>query len=452
MKIGIKVFILLAAAVTVWSTDAQTSGRPETVRAGLSLRQCLEYALEGNHLIRQARYDESIASAKTDEIVAGLLPQISAGVVLTDNLARPRIMLPGELTGTPGKNVPVEIVSPYEARANVELSQVIFDPALFTGIHASRNAEELAVLRSRLTEEELIYDVGMVFYDILRSERELECVISNLVMQDSLYRNTAGSVERGSVREIDRSRIKVGITNLEVRREQLKSVVEQQKQYLKILISIPLDNPLLLNGDDLREVSTLSIEGDNISDRTELYFLQKQKEMSQMSLRQIKSRYLPSLALVAGGGLQFQSDKLQLSQSSSWFDHSFVGLRLSIPIFAGLRNQKRVRQQQLNICKLDEDIDFTERSIRAEYENARQELTGSYLAVDAQKENLSLAEKIYEQSRALYAEGSYSVTDLLQTEHTLHAAQTAYWSEMANHKKARLKLMKATGTLKELLK
>lgn len=443
-----KLVLLVAAAIISGSAAAQT------IEPGMSLKQCLEFALEGNHLIRQAKYDEAIASAKTKEIIAGALPQVNGGAALTDNISIPRVMLPGELIGQPGTSVPVELGSPYEADIRVELSQVIFSPALFTGIQTSKNAEELTVLKSRLTEEELIYNVSMVFYDILQSEQELVSVVSNLNMQDSLYLRTAYRVQQDLTREIDLNRIKVGITNLEVQREQLTAVIEQQKRYLKILIGIPLDKQIALNNTCLQEMNAPNDLLNNRYDllgKTELSYLQKQKDLSRMNIRHINSQYLPSLSFVAAGGYQFQSDKFKLSQSASWFDHSFIGLRLSIPIFDGLSKQKQVRQLNLTISKLDEEIDYTKQSMLMQHENTKQELLVSYQSVSAQKENLRLAEKIYEQSRALYREGLYDVTDLLQTELTLRVTRVAYWSEVIKYKKAHLNLMKAEGTLNDLL-
>ena len=441
--------MLVVATIISGNTIAQT------FENGMSLKQCLEVALESNHFIKQAKYDEAIASAKTKEIVAGALPQVNAGAALTNNISLPVIMLPGELIGQPGINVPAEFGSPHEAGVNIELSQVIFSPTLFTGIKTAKNVEELTSLKSRLTEEDLIYNVSMVFYDILHSKQELISVVSNLNMQDSLYHRTAYRVQQDLTREIDLNRIKVGITNLEVQRRQLTAVIEQQKRYLKILIGIPLDKMLILNNNCLQGIdmqNDLLNEHYDLSGRTELTFLQKQKDLSQMNIKHINSQYLPNLSFIAAGGYQFQSEKFKLSQSESWFDHSFIGLRLSIPIFDGLSKQKQVRQANLTIRKLDEEIDFTKQSIQMHHENAKQELIVSYQSVNAQEENLRLAEKIYEQSRMLYKEGLYNVTDLLQTELTLRMTQVAYWSEVIKYKKAHLNLMKAEGTLNNLLK
>jgi outer membrane protein TolC len=85
-----------------------------------------------------------------------------------------------------------------------------------------------------------------------------------------------------------------------------------------------------------------------------------------------------------------------------------------------------------------------------ERRNALAELTVSYKSVKSQEENLRLAERVCEQSRKLFQEGLYSVTDLLQTENSLREAQISHISELIRFKKAGLNLMRAEGKLGEL--
>jgi outer membrane protein TolC len=91
------------------------------------------------------------------------------------------------------------------------------------------------------------------------------------------------------------------------------------------------------------------------------------------------------------------------------------------------------------------------RFVDMQHENAKRSVLVAYQAIGAQKENLRLSEKIYEQSQLLFKEGLHSVTDLLQTEVSLKEAQTAYWSEVIKYKKSVLDLMKAEGVLCNLL-
>jgi outer membrane protein TolC len=420
----------------------------------LTLRECLEYAVESNRSLINTRLESRETAVKTKEVRATVLPQVSGSASLTDNLAIPVVMLPGEIIGQPGEMIPAELGVLYEAGFSVQLSQVIFNPALFTGIKAAQSAEELMKLKGKMTEEQLIYDVASIYYNILDSEQQLESISGNLDLQDSLYAKTALRVREDLAREIDMNRIKVNISDLKVKRERLTTVIEQQKRYLQVLMGMPLDDNFSLDNATLAEIEfpQMSLIGNEsmLSERTELALLRQQKELNTLELKANRMQYSPTLSLVASGAYQFQSEKFKLDSKENWFKSAFIGLRLDIPVFDGASKRHSAAQIRLQAMRLDNDIYDTEQSLRMERRNALAELMVSYKSVRVQEENLRLAEKVCDQSRTLYQEGLYSVTDLLQTENVLREAQISHISELIRFKKAELNLMKAEGKLGKL--
>jgi outer membrane protein TolC len=431
---------------------AFSGANPLLCQQTLTLKQCLELAVNSNYSIRNAGLDINEAKAKTKEARASALPQATASASLTDNLAIPVMMLPGEIVGQPGEMIPAELGVPYEADVSLQLNQVIFNPALFTGIKAARSAEELAELKRQMTKEQLIYDVASVYFDILHSEQQLKSIADNLDLQDSIYAKTALRVKDELAREIDLNRIKVNISSLKVKKEHLQSAVRQQKRYLQVLAGILLDEDFSTDNSILTAIDfpIRNLYGENtLFQKTELAALKQQKQLNELELKATRMQYLPSLSFVASGSYQFQSEQFQLDNKESWFKSAFIGLRLNIPIFDGSAKRHTIKQIKLRDMKLDNDIHHTEQALRMERENALSELIVSYKSTQLQEENLRLAEKTCEQSRMLYKEGLYTVTDLLQTEHSLREAQTAHISEIIQYKKAELNLMKAEGKLVE---
>lgn len=444
-----KIIVLLFAVFQSIQLSSQNQNN------GIKLNQCLNFALAKNYQLKQAKYDNAISTAKTNEVRADILPQLNASARITNNISIPVVILPGELLGKPNTTIPVEFGSTYEVGGMLELSQVIFSPTLFMGIKIAKSAEELIALKTNLTEEELIYNVSVAFYDILYNEQQLLSIESNLNTQDSLYKKTAYKVEQDLTREIDLSRIGVNVANLEVQRKQLKTVIEQQIRYFNVLLGIPWDTPLILNNSCLYDInvpSELCSDSDSLSQRTELTIIQRKRDLGHLSIKSINSQYLPDISLVAAAGYLFQDEKFKLSNTNSWFDHSFIGLRISIPVLDGLRKQKQKQQAKFEICKIDEEIQFTRQLINTQLKNAKQSMLVNYESMKVQKSNLQLAEKIYKQSRLLFKEDLYNVTDLLYTEMIFHDAQVSYWSEIIKYKKAELDLLKAKGLLNTLLK
>ncbi|MDR2086179.1 MAG: TolC family protein [Dysgonamonadaceae bacterium] len=423
--------------------------------ATLTLKKCLEYAVESSHSMTKVRMESVEASAKTKQTRSSILPQVDASVSLTDNLAIPVVMLPGEIIGQSGEMIPAELGVPYEAGLTVQLSQVIFNPALFTGIKAARSVEELMLLKTKMTKEQLIYDVASVYYDILHSMQELESISANLNLQDSLYAKTDLRVREDLAREIDRDRIRINISDLKVRQARLNTVIEQQKRYLQVLTGMPPNENFSLDNSVLTETGfpekRLLYDENSLSQKTELAVLKHRKQLNRMELKATQMQYLPTLSLVASGAYQFQSERFQLNDKTHWFKSAFVGLRLNIPLFDGVSKHHNSKQIKLQGMMLDNDIDYAEQSIRMEQKNAMSELIVSHQSAKSQEENLRLAEKVYDRSRMLYQEGLYNVTDLLQTETSLREAQIAHISELIRFKKAELNWMKAEGTLEKLM-
>lgn len=443
------IVILLFAAFQSIQLSAQNNNNRVT------LSQCLNLALENNYQIKQAKYDEVISKAKTKEVTADVFPQVNVAAGITNNISIPVFILPGELLGKPNTTIPVEFESTYDVGGTIELSQVIFSPTLFLGIKIAKNAEELIALKTHFTEDELIYNVSVAFYDILHNSQQLLSIESNLNIQDSLYKKTAYKVKQDLTREIDLNRIGVNIANLEVQKKQLKTIIEEQIRYFNVLLGIPWDTQLILDNSCLHDLNIphhFSSDLDSYFERTELTILQKKRDLEYLNVKAINSQYLPNISFIAAAGYQFQNEKFNLSNTDLWFDHSLIGLRISIPVFDGFRKQKQRQKAKYEIYKIDEEIQFTRQLINTQLTNAKKSLLVSYESIKVQKNNLQLAEKIYNQSRLLYKEELYNVTDLLYTEMVLHDAQVGYWSGVIKYKKAELDLLKAKGILNTLIK
>jgi len=359
--------------------------------------------------------------------------------------------MPGEFFGYDG-DIAIEMGAKYNSYAGLNLEQVIFDANLFTGIKISRNARELLRLKEQMTKEELIYNIGNAYYDIIYSQNLLESNLKTLVIMDSIYAKTELQVVQNITREIDLNRMKVGISNMKVDIHKSLATIVQQKNYLKVLIGMPIEYDFMVS--DQIEVPTaerIFIEDTDIRNQIDLQILDRGKTAASLEVRQIKNSYIPTLSLQALSSYNFEAQKLQLNNSQFWSNGTYVQLTLSVPIFDGGQKLHRIRQAQYRFQRVQEDIKQTEQNILGDRESYRALLLTGYNSVQAQHENLDIAEKTYQQGIMLYEEGLYSITDLLDTEKSFREAQTAYTYELVNYQKTMFDLMRAEGTLKTLV-
>lgn len=416
-----------------------------------SLQQCLDFAVNNSYAAHKANLDVSEADYRINEARSNVLPQINASGGFDHSLVLPTTMLPGELIGESGTQIPVQMGSKNELDFGISVEQVIFSPTLFTGIKIAKNNQELQRLRAAMTKEEVIFDVSNAFYDILNSMQELDNINYMVSMQDSLYRLMEKRVEENVTREVDLNRIKVNLTNLLARGKNINNTILQQKRYLQILIGIPIEDAFDVDDSKVQNIGLSELRGySQPQNRIELDVLNKQKEMLELEIRSHKMEYLPTLSAIATAGYQFQSNRLNLTKAP-WYSSAIVGVRLTIPIFDGLGKRSRIRQKQTQLQSLDWNIRETQQTLSANYMNAKNQLEIIYELVQVQSENLKLAKKVYTQTMALYTEGLASITDLLETETSLHEVKIAYTTELIRYKKTEIDLLKASGTLKYLL-
>lgn len=416
-----------------------------------SLRQCLDFALNNSYAIHKAKLDISGADYQMQEVQSNVLPQINASGSFDHSVVLPTTMLPGEIIGQPGTQIPVQMGTKNVLDFGVTVEQVVFAPTLFTGIKIARNNLELQRLRVTMTKEEIIFNVSNAYYDILNSMQELDNIHYMISIQDSLYLLMKKRVEESVTREVDLNRIKVNLTNLQARGKNMKNIILQQTRYFQILIGVPLEDVFELDDSETKSLDILELRADlQPHNKIEIDILNKQKAILELEIRSQKHGYLPTLSAIALGGYQFQSDKLNVSKEP-WFSSAIIGVRLSVPLFDGLGKRSRIRQKQVQLQSLDWDILQTQQTLSANYLNAKNQLEVICELVQAQSENLQLAEKVYAQTMALYAEGLATITDVLETETSLHEVKIAHTTELIRYKKTEVNLLKASGTLENLL-
>ena len=417
-----------------------------------SLQQCLDFAVNNSYAAHRAALDIREAEHQMHEVRSGVLPQINASGSFDNSIVIPTMMLPGEIIGQPGTQIPVQMGTTNMLDFSVAAEQVIFAPSLFTGIKIAKNNRELQNFRATMTKEEIIFDVSNVFYDILNSMQELENINYMITKQDSLSLIMKKRVEENITREVDLNRVKVNLTNIRARAENVKNTISQQKRYLQILMGMPVGDNFELDDSEAKNMGISELQTAlSLQNKVELDILNKQKDILALDVHLSKMRYLPTLSATASAGYQFQSDKLNLTKEP-WFSSAIVGVRLSIPIFDGLSKHSQIRQKRAQLQRLDWDILEAEQNICRNYQDAKDQLQVIYNLVHVQSENLQLAEKVYTQTMALYSEGLANITDLLETETSLREAKIAYTTELIRYKKTEIDLSKASGTLLEKIK
>ncbi|AWO01466.1 transporter [Chitinophaga alhagiae] len=451
MKKWIVSFLFLTTA-GIFNANAQTKQ--------LSLQEALKFALAHNQTLAVSRLEESIGRLKTEEVRAQALPQLSANGSLTDNLKKQVMVVPGELTGQPGKTSLLEVGTTWNAVASGEVNQQIYNQSVFTGLKAARAGEQYYSLQTQQTSENVIYEVSGLYYSLLVKKEKMNVLQSNIDKLTRLVETTQSQFDNGLAKKIDLDRIRVNLVNYQTQQTQLENQLRVDENKLKQSMGMPAETavslpPLSLSDIEQKAAGIADFGTFNLANRTETKILDKTEELQLFQKKAYLAEYFPSLSFNGRYSYNGLSNKFDLFNGSgstaNWFGMASIGITLKIPIFDGFARRSRVQQSNQVLKQIDLRQELNKLNLSTAYENSRLMMQNSLSTIKTQKENVALADEVYASTQNNYKLGLASLTDLLNAETSLAEAQNSYNEALLQYKLAELDLIKSNGNLPSLL-
>lgn len=422
----------------------------------LTLKDAVNFALENKAEARKAKLSVENSEYQIQEVRSRALPQITASGNLTYNPILQLNALPGDFFGAPGTTILAPLGQKWVSTAGVNLNQAIFDMAVFTGLKAAKSTREFYQINAQLTEEEVIERVANNYYQVFVYREQLKVVERNLENTTKIKNIIQGQFDNGLAKKIDLDRMNVNLNNITTQRQQLVNAVALQENALKFYMGMPIETPIKLAEEEFEVTPVALAEKHDVSQRTEFQLLKKQEQLLELQKRSVVAEYYPRLSLTAGYNYIGQGPVMpwfaKPSDGVYWSDFSSVGANLSIPIFNGFGTRARVRQANIDLQEVKEDIKDAELSLNLAYQNARTQIENSLSTIGSQRENAKLAQEVLNDTQNNYQNGLASLTDLLDAENALIQAQNNYTSALLDYKLAEIQLRKAKGELKTLTK
>ncbi|REG96381.1 TolC family protein [Flavobacterium aquicola] len=421
----------------------------------LTLKDAINYALQNKADAKKSRLEVENSEYKIQEIRSRALPQITANGSLTYNPILQTNVIDGAAFGAPGTTIQASFGQKWTSGAGVSLSQALFDQSVFTGLRAANSTREFYQINNQLTEEQVIERVANSYYSVYVQRERLTLLDSNYVNTTKVRNIVKGQFDNGLAKKTDLDRIIVKMSNIDTERQQVKNQIELQENALKFYMGMPIETKFDIPQTEFEITPEALTEAPNTANRTEFLLLKKQEELLEFQKTAIKAEYYPTLSLVAGYNYIGQGPEVPLFAKPAdgvyWSDYSAIGLNLKVPIFNGFGTRSRVRQADIDIKSLQEDIKDTQLSLDLDYRNAKAQIENNSVTITNQKENMRLAQEILKNTNNNYLQGLASLTDLLDAQNASLEAQNNYTRAILNYKIAEVALIKSKGQLKTLI-
>ena len=396
-----------------------------------SLKEAQLYALENNYDIINAGTDIEIARKQVKENLAIGLPQISGKVGYNNNLELPTTLLPGEIIGQPGQDVPVQFGTQHNANWGAELSQLIFSGTYLVGVMAAKAYVDVVESSFEKSEIGIKNTIAKSYYPVIILQENKKVFDSTLLSLNKMLYETEEYYKSGFIEDTDVDQLKLLISDMETTLSNIDNQLQIATNMLKYQLGLNANVNIEVTDkmDDLLATVDREFLLDSQFDHNnhiDYKVLMGQKKLSDLKLKLNQSEYWPTLVGFYSYNQNAMRDKFNFFTDNKWYTSQMLGFQLDVPIFSSGNRKYKVQQTKLEMEKmnvmdmqLQQGLSLRVKTVKADFNNA-------YLIYMNRKMSVGNAEKIYQKTEIKYREGLSNSLDLSQTYNQFLNAQITY--------------------------
>ena len=429
--------LTLAAALAAAPLAAQA---PAQVPPELSLLGAVRLGRQQAVTATLANLNAQLAVNRVGVRRADLLPQISAsGSVAPQTVNLEQFGLPTAIGVTP----------PFTLYAlQLRASQVLFDASAIERLKAASDSATVAGLDAQHAGNLMGAAAGLAYLRVLAADETVSARVADSAIAAALLAQARQFQAAGVTPAIDLTRNEVNARTVQSELLTARNELGRGQLDLLRILNLPLDAPLRLTdslGTPPADVPLVPAEAVAFAmeHRTDVTAEAGRTEVARKSLRAINDENLPTLG--------FQGQWESAGQDTDRMLYSYRLLfGIQVPIFDGLRRQRRSSEQSLKLeAQQLRQYDVT-RQAEQEVRRSLLDLGTAENAVALATDRVQLATLELHQARERFEAGVAGSVETTQAQAVVVAARNALIQARASYGVARITLYQSLGVLDRL--
>jgi outer membrane protein TolC len=434
----------------------------------LTLEEALEEAHQKNPDLQAAQARLEQARALSRKAWAGYLPQASVGGTYLYNSVEARIAMPagyyirdmGNPIGppfdpslpvspenppgqpTPYTLVPAQMVESiiqrhHQLNGQLEVSQGLVLPALWSAIQGASLAEQAAGHGLESARQELLFAVAQLYYSAegLREAVGIQQEVLDVNLQHE--RDAETRYRLGAVPKVSYLRAQIERTRAEQDLVRTRNAYASVRSSLAALLDREPD--FEVTRPTLRQELPGELEDEASERRPDLKAARVSRELAKVSRQGVFHRYLPSL--VALFRVQASNARGFTGQYAIWMG----GVALNWNLWDGGLRQAELREASAKLTESEAQLRAAENRVRDEVRRARLDLESAEANRVKAEEQARLARENVQLVKASLDTGAASYIEWVDATSAMRGAELARINEQLNAELAALKLAKVAG-------
>ena len=447
-----KTVILLVAVSSVFCIGAHardvvqqvdTASAPKSI----TLEQALQIALSENASVKVADMEIERTGYARKGTYASLFPQIDGNASYQRTIEKQVMYMDFDMGGgasggssegsgsSAGSSAAssgggIEVGRWNTWSAGITASMPLVNAQLWKSLKISDQDVELAVEAARSSRLEMVNQVKQAYFACLLAKEAFEVYKS--VYENALenYKLTEMKYNAKRASELELTRAKTTLANAIPDVYNAESSVILSLWQLKAVMGVDLDENIdvaetLENYADSM-LGDLAASGDSLSleNNSTMRQLAIQAEQLANTVKLQQYANIPTLSLAFSYNFNAMTNDFNFSEYR-WSPYSYVGVTLSIPIFAGGKRHSAIRQAKVQAAELNVQRADTERQLKIAIRQNLNQMETAMKSYGASQTALVSAQKAYDITAKSYEVGSSTLTDLNDAQLALTQSQLA---------------------------
>ncbi len=428
----------------------------------LSLTEAREHALQHNKSLQNAQIDRQIADSKLKGAIAQGLPQVDAGVDYSTyfgyemdfsfgsggdySFTQEQITNAYNQTTQAFPGITEKDIYNYQAGSyfssqlqatmpattikmtdqltgKIQLGQLLFSGQYWAGIQAAKLGQKIAKQGFENSVLDVKESVTNSYFMVLATEHTLKIFEKNIENLKAIRNHTQAMYEAGIAEQTDVDQISIQVTMLENTFRSMQRTEQMGYNLLKFQLGVDSETGIELSESIetfLADAGSRNAQSFDINQNMMYQLTETQEEISEKMVDMERWSYAPTVTGFYAYNQKFMTTGFDMTPNN------MAGVSVSIPVFSsGMRKHKvaqaqlQLDQARINKAMVNDQLLMQEKQLVFNYNTALEDY-------ESQKENVSVAQRAFENINRKFSQGMVSSLDLTQSHSNYLQAETSF--------------------------
>ncbi len=423
-------FVTLLTLLT-FTADSLRAQEPEG-GLRLTLTEAQQMALKNNPTMRISELEVDLARNNAEKSRQQRIPQLYGDVNLQRNLILPTTPVPARaFDPSAGEDelIHLRFTTKWTANTGINASVDLFNPEQAGSIQRASLEAGLSEADRRLTENQLMFEVGNAFYACMIADEQLRLAEMDTLTRRKILDMHERQFEKGRINRADLNLAKTELNNSRMLLSESQMIYDNAKDKLLVFLGIAPDQTVairLIGEADFTETKELAAHNEANDEPVTLQRLRREQAINILDYKIARRSFLPVVSLNGYYGANYFDNRFAIFKSGNWYGNSFVNVGVRIPLSDHLLRKKELARLKIHEEIISENIKSATLERQQTIQEAERDVRYNQSLYYARKENLDMAEETTRIIQLQYDSGRLLLSDYYQQLYQFQKERAAY--------------------------